>query len=311
MVIKYAVFEPRSAVEARIDSNRFLLHYHNFSERALANLHRPRPLPRRRSIGNSSPATGWKRSAIIAGGKVVLLKHALNYNVQNLKMDIFESLPLIFCSQSLTSLKLCHGVNPSLAILPKSLHLPVLKSLHLECVKFTASDDHSTEPFSNCHVLNTLVLEDCSLYNDAQVLCISNSTLSSLTISGRGRQLYQIVGVISHQLFSELNLSLLEEVNIDVRLGPSKHGKSLMIMEWLQVVANVKILQFCLGALRKMLYELSDLISTGPQPPSFVRLESLKINKRYFSNTSEEKLNTLVKSFLQNSPMDRIDIISV
>ncbi|KHN03675.1 hypothetical protein D0Y65_024055 [Glycine soja] len=71
MVIKYAVFEPRSAVEARIDSNRFLLHYHNFSERALANLHRPRPLPRRRSIGNSSPATGWKRSAIIAGGKVV------------------------------------------------------------------------------------------------------------------------------------------------------------------------------------------------------------------------------------------------
>ncbi|KAG5012861.1 hypothetical protein JHK82_025002 [Glycine max] len=269
MVIKYAVFEPRSAVEARIDSNRFLLHYHNFSERALANLHRPRPLPRRRSIGNSSPATGWKRSAIIAGGK-------------NLKMDIFESLPLIFCSQSLTSLKLCHGVNPSLAILPKSLHLPVLKSLHLECVKFTASDDHSTEPFSNCHVLNTLVLEDCSLYNDAQVLCISNSTLSSLTISGRGRQLYQIV-------FSTPNL----KVNIDVRLGPSKHGKSLMIMEWLQVVANVKILQFCLGALRKMLYELSDLISTGPQPPSFVRLESLKINKRYFSNTSEEKLNTL------------------
>ena len=125
----------------------------------------------------------------------------LNYNVQNLKMDIVESLPLIFCSQSLTSLKLCHGVNPSLAILPKSLHLPVLKSLHLECVKFTASDDHSTEPFSNCHVLNTLVLEDCSLYNDAQVLCISNSTLSSLTISGRGRQLYQIV-------FSTPNLSL-------------------------------------------------------------------------------------------------------
>jgi len=65
---------------------------------------------------------------------------------------------------------------------------------------------------------------------------------------------FTIRGVISHQLFSELNLSLLEEVNIDVRLGPSKHGKSLMIMEWLQVVANVKILQFCLGALRKMLY---------------------------------------------------------
>lgn len=182
-------------------------------------------------------------------------------------MDIFESLPLIFCSQSLTSLKLCHGVNPSLAILPKSLHLPALKSLHLECVKFTASDDHSTEPFSNCHVLNTLVLEDCSLYNDAQVLCISNSTFQvwkyleeedNFTRLCFPLQIlvyfFTIRGVISHQLFSELNLSLLEEVNIDVRLGPSKHGKSLMIMECLQVVANVKILQFCLGALRKMLY---------------------------------------------------------
>ncbi|KAK7380405.1 hypothetical protein VNO78_32915 [Psophocarpus tetragonolobus] len=178
-----------------------------------------------------------------------------------------EALPLIFCSQSLTSLKLCsNGRNYPPIMLSKSLHLPALKSLHLDGFNFIASDNDSTEPFSNCHVLNTLFLRFCSFLDGDQVLCISNSTLSSLTIlEGEIHQIvlstpnlssFTIRGSGSLQLFSTCNLSFLGEVSINICWDARLAGKSSIIcsniIRWLQVLANVKILTFssCVGFLK-------------------------------------------------------------
>ncbi|KAG4991453.1 hypothetical protein JHK87_024910 [Glycine soja] len=229
-------------------------------------------------------------------------KYALLHDVRQLTMELYsgfrpdlESLPLIFCCHSLTSLKLCiNGMNYPLIILPKSLHLPALKSLHLQGFNFTATGNDSAEPFSNCYVLNTLVLRFCSLHNDARVLCISNSTLSILTILEG--QTYQIVlstpnlssftirGSSSLQLFSTCNLSFLGEVNIDVSWDGHWAEKSSIIS------SNI---------------DFSNPISMRPEPPSFVRLESLKVIKLLSANVSDEKVNTVVEYLLRDSPMAR------
>nr|KYP61915.1 Putative F-box/LRR-repeat protein At3g49150 family [Cajanus cajan] len=120
-----------------------------------------------------------------------LVKYALLHNIQHLKIRILscfgstsDYIPLLFSSHSLTSLSISINrfMQPLRVVLPNTLHLPSIKSLHLHRVTFTASDNHSAEPFSMCHVLHNLKLQYCALHDDAQVLCISNSTLFSLTI---------------------------------------------------------------------------------------------------------------------------------
>jgi len=124
-----------------------------------------------------------------------LIQYTLSNNLQHLKIKINpnsgpkpELLPIILTSHSLTSLLLAYARDrkywdPKSPILPKSFHMPALRTLHLEYVYFVATHNNCADPFSNCHVLSTLVLDHCFLVEDAQVLCISNQTLSNLTIS--------------------------------------------------------------------------------------------------------------------------------
>jgi len=65
---------------------------------------------------------------------------------------------------------------------PKSLNLPALKTLHLENLCFTTSDNGCVEPFSTCNKLSTLVIRGWFLQDDQQTLSISNYNVSSLTI---------------------------------------------------------------------------------------------------------------------------------
>lgn len=92
-------------------------------------------------------------TASLIDGKALgrVMQYALLHSVRRLKTIIcisssyrpnIVSLPLIFCCQSLTSLKLSNGWwNPCVILLPKSLHLPSLKSLHLGRVTFTTSEN--------------------------------------------------------------------------------------------------------------------------------------------------------------------------
>ncbi|KAG5079279.1 hypothetical protein JHK86_003344 [Glycine max] len=257
-----------------------------------------------------------------------VIKYVMFHNVQKLTMYIglssrpnLDSLPLVFCSKSLTSLKLCLMHDPSSRIvLPKSLHLPALTSLHLQCVNFTAIDNDCAEPFSNCHLLNTLFLWNCEMHDNAKVLRISNSTLSHLKItsyisflttqafqialSTPNLSSFTIIGFAPHQLSSSCNLAFLGSVYIGVWFVSSS-----TFIRCLQVLANVKILKLSWETLQMILYDLSNSNSTMPQPPCFVRLESLHVEKESCQR-SDGEINNVVEYLLQNSPKARVDIIS-
>lgn len=204
-----------------------------------------------------------------------IIKYAVVHNVEHLKVDIVtrtgiisnsELLHQIFCCQSLKSLELNVRVeNYTILVIPlMSFNMPALKSLHISYVKFTACGNDYANPFPKCHMLNTLVLRHCSLHDHNQVLRVSNSTLSSLTIfEGEAHRIelatpnvsfVTFKGSVSHQLFSTCNLSSLGEVNIFI-YGDEKswNGKSSVIIGWLQVFVSVKVLTLSLRAFRTIL----------------------------------------------------------
>ncbi|KEH38714.1 hypothetical protein MTR_2g079010 [Medicago truncatula] len=167
-------------------------------------------------------------------------------------------LPLIFGSHSLTFLELSYGRN---AKCPKSLHLPALRTLHLQFFNFFATHNHCADPFPNCHVLNTLVLSGCSLIEDAQVLYMSNQTLSNLTICYISTDQYSLstpnlssftirdCPIFQKSLSSTCNLSFLQQVNM---YGFSNDGEASIFLRWLQVLSNVKILEFGYSIIEKI-----------------------------------------------------------
>ena len=128
-----------------------------------------------------------------------LLSYAISHDVQRLgisvECDIAQLPSCLFSCQTLTSLKLyvySRHLPEGRTSLPKSLNLPALTSLHLECFAFCASDNDRAEPFSGCNRLNNLVIRSCTL-RDAKVLCISSATLSSLAFDPGCSDSYDIV----------------------------------------------------------------------------------------------------------------------
>lgn len=227
------------------------------------------------------------------------------------------SIPFIFFCPSLTFLKL--SITGHILELPESLQLPALKSLYLEKVSFTASDDVCAEPFSACILLNTLILKDCSLYRDARALCISNCNLSSLSLDSNFQKHYTIMlstpNLCSltvrdhfsyHLVGSTCNLSFLEEVNIDLSFNIDYS------VRWWQVLANVKTMTLSWRTLKKILDGFAPMRFQFPrnQPPCFVRLESLKMEMNPDHKLSDEEIAKIVEYFLQNSPLTRVAVIS-
>ncbi|RHN59225.1 putative leucine-rich repeat domain, L domain-containing protein [Medicago truncatula] len=230
-----------------------------------------------------------------------------------------ELLPLIFGSHSLTFLDLCYSRNNTDTKCPKSLHLPALRTLHLKYFKFVATHNHCADPFQNCHVLNILVLDSCSLIEDAQVLCISNQTLSNLTISSVLAEQYSLstprlssftIGhcpIFQKLLSSTCNLSFLQQVNM---YDFSNNAEALIFLNWLQVLANVKILKFgysVIDTIQKVF--LLNPTSKNLQPPRFVRLELFIVHKAPYA-CEEQEIMEVVEHLLQNTTlMPRVDII--
>ncbi|KAL5138479.1 F-box/LRR-repeat protein [Glycine soja] len=259
-----------------------------------------------------------------------IMKYAVLHNVQRLTMNIpfiYGKIstyldPIIFSCQSLTYLEL-HNIScwPPLE-LPKSLQLPALKTLRLTRVLFTATNNVCAEPFTTCNLLNTLVLNDFFLHNDAKILFISNSNLSSLKLENlKIRDTFQHKVVLStpnlssltvcifgasslsiQPLSSTCNLSCLEEGTIDIATDISHP----VLIGWLQVFTNVKILTLSYETLKLILKDLSNLATMGSQPPCFVKLESLKVVTYLFRVISDEEVNKAVEYLLQNSPLIRV-----
>ena len=204
---------------------------------------------------------------------------ALSHNMQQLtvyarvrKISDLELPPSIFYRRSLTYLKLgfwqIYGSNSGKTMFPKSMNLPSLKTLHLRCLTFTTSDDGRAEPFSACNMLDTLVIICCYLQDNAQVLCISNSNVSSLTVGSNyvydEAHSYKVVlctpkltsltasGRPTFNAPSTHNLPFLEEVNIDYTYYYRPHEDSVLI-SWLQLLANVQIMTLRFKTLVQML----------------------------------------------------------
>jgi hypothetical protein len=125
-----------------------------------------------------------------------IAEYAISHNVQSLRTtitcDLQQFPPCLFSSQTLTFVNL--RVHPAIAaskkiLFPNSLNLPALTTLTLRsfyfCPGYDGGYDGCAEPFSVLNKLNTLVIEDCLLL-DAQILCISSTTLVNLTVSERG-----------------------------------------------------------------------------------------------------------------------------
>ncbi|XP_024628768.1 F-box/FBD/LRR-repeat protein At1g16930 [Medicago truncatula] len=232
-----------------------------------------------------------------------VMKYAVSHNVQQLTVNAevkylrdLELSPYIFSCQSLTFLKLgfWQRYDSNGTMFPKSLNLPSLKILHLLDFTFTTSDNGCAEPFSKCKMLNTLVIISCHLQDDAQALCISNSEVSSLTIGSNNLYVkedrnYKVVfstpkltsltinGPPSFEAPSASNLPFLEEVYIDYITYYYKPYEGRVMISWLQLLANVKIMKLSSDALDLILLALKMTGSVAIQPPSFVKLKSLKV----------------------------------
>ncbi|XP_012567365.1 putative F-box protein At1g58310 [Cicer arietinum] len=257
-----------------------------------------------------------------------VMTYAVSHNVENLTIEVnlnfergFKLHPCVFFCRTLTYLKLSIWAIPWMTELPTSLQLPALKSLHLEHVTFAANDNGFAAPFSNCHMLNTLVLDRCNLHRDAKFLTISNSMISCLTIGSTIQEVaYKIVlstpnlnsltvtrDLIHH--VSACDLCFLERVYIDVDayFHTNFERTYSALISWLQALANyVQIMTLSSSTLKILNVLSTSMIS---QLPCFVRLESLKLKMKSSSNISDEKVSRIVEFLLQKSPLAKVEMI--
>ncbi|WVZ19248.1 hypothetical protein V8G54_006570 [Vigna mungo] len=225
------------------------------------------------------------------------IKYASLHHVKELTliMDIKSKqiptsfLPLVFNCKSLTSLNLYANSSSSPLILPPSLPLPFLKTMHLSNVTFTPRDDNNVEPFSGCTSLTTLVLEHSMRSHSSETtLCISNPTISIFRMENivywhtfqpkvvlslpklTSITLENIHFSACYKLTCTCDLPLLKEVKIDNRV----HVDSSIIVHWLQMFSNVRTLIISSRTLKDLYLHPLEI-----QPPSFARLELFKIEK--------------------------------
>lgn len=233
--------------------------------------------------------------------------------------------PCIFSCHSLTHLYLSFWNVPWSIQLPSSMQLPALKRLHLGYVTFAENDEGIVDPFRNCHMLSTLILDCCTVRCDAK-LCISNSKISNLRIDMFQTLRKDMVQALSYKIVlstpnlksltllcdllpkvSTCDLSFLEEVDIDVRFIKSSAERiySALII-WLQVLADyVKILTLSSATLKVLLLQTSDSIIS--QLPCFLKLKSLKL-EAIPSDISDGAVKRLVNCFKTKSPFAQVFI---
>ncbi|XP_027354129.1 putative F-box/FBD/LRR-repeat protein At1g78760 isoform X2 [Abrus precatorius] len=272
-----------------------------------------------------------------------IVKYAVSHNVRQLGISVMcdiNHIPLsIFSCQTLTSLKLSvcpKGYIYGSTLFPKSLNLGALISLHLQHFTFCNSDNDRAEPFSACNRLSDLIIDHCTV-RDSLILCISSSTLRSLTMrSDHSKDFYKIelstpnlrsftfTGTPYQQLIGN-NLSSLEQVNIDAEIWSTSLESPLILFSWLLELANIKSLTVSASTLQ-VLFLIPDLLKI--KLPCLGNLKSLKVKLKplspIFSMTVKAAKSWkaalkpspppipdgIVDFLLQNSPSAKVDMIN-
>lgn len=123
-----------------------------------------------------------------------LINHVVSCGIQQLNMVVPYNVGLprcVFSCHSLTSLYISVSTYDikRRTRLPRHLDLPALRSLHLADIAISTNRNGRSEPFSTCHKLKNLYMDNCDLIYPSSlstkvegVLNITNATLVSLAI---------------------------------------------------------------------------------------------------------------------------------
>jgi hypothetical protein len=191
-----------------------------------------------------------------------IVEYAVSHRVQllgiTISRDDIQRFPsCLFSSQTLTSLHLTVGLFRKI-LFPNSLNCPTLTTLTLRSFYFgAAGDDGCAEPFSSFNRLHTLVIHNFKLLPDAQILCISSTTLVNLTISGHGFHTnhsyvcklssptlcnFSFTGILYQKPFCT-HLCSVKHIYIDGdNICHSIQHYSAILLSWLLELSNVKSL---------------------------------------------------------------------
>ncbi|XP_057425718.1 F-box protein At4g22280-like [Lotus japonicus] len=231
-----------------------------------------------------------------------LIKRIVNYavsrNVQRLGIDVeFDMqhlLPCIFTCHTLTSLKLIvypKGYSRGSTLLPESLNLPALTTLHLGKFTFCSSGNNRADPFSAFKRLKSLIIDRCDL-KDAETLYISSLTLVSLALLDPPSQTFYKVELSTpclHRLactgspslyLDDSGLSSVQEVDIDIDMYSYSPVPPLILLCWLQGFVNVRSLTVSTNTLQ-VLSLVPGLLKY--KLPSLTNMKRLKIKREPLS----------------------------
>ncbi|MCH79504.1 F-box family protein [Trifolium medium] len=234
-----------------------------------------------------------------------ILKYVYSHNIhlKELGISVNGEIDLIMsCVSScraLTSLKLSlcrrrstYG-NFREALFPKSLNLPALTSLELTDFAFCGGENGCAEPFSPFNRLNSLVLRGWKL-RDAQILSISNETLVDLAMHNYSRDItkieisakslctFTITGYVIHKICGS-SLSSIKQVNINAQDIDLPKDYGLVLLSWLQDLANVESLTVTSTTLQ-ILSLVPGLLEV--QLPSLCNLKSLEVELKPMSDST-------------------------
>ncbi|XP_045826030.1 putative F-box/FBD/LRR-repeat protein At1g78760 isoform X2 [Trifolium pratense] len=200
---------------------------------------------------------------------------------------------------ALTSLKLSISSMRNIrrnfgdALFPKSLNLPALTSLDLTNFVFCGGESGHAEPFSAFTKLISLVLHWWKL-RDAQILSISNETLVNLAmhnyshdiakieISAKCLRTFTITGYVIYKICGS-SLSSVKQVNIDAQDFDIPNDYGLVLLSWLQDLANVESLTVTSTTLQ-ILSLVPGLLEV--QLPSLCNLKSLEVELKPMSDST-------------------------
>ncbi|AES97837.1 F-box protein [Medicago truncatula] len=245
-----------------------------------------------------------------------ILKYAFSHNVQQLQVDVKcvnpQFSPSFFSCHTLTTLKLKIDYYSHQNLFPTSLNLPQITNLSLHRFIFCVGDDGRVNPFSTLNKLNTLVITGC-IVRDYLNLCIVNATLANLRIqSGFSMSemkfqlstpnlctfVYRGYDPLQKLCESNINLSSIEHVNLNVEMWVTYIESPLFLLNWLVELGNMKSLSVTSRTL-KVLSLVPNLLKV--EFPTLYNLKSLKVE---MGGSSIPK--GLVEFLLQNAPSAKL-----
>ncbi|XP_058767186.1 F-box/FBD/LRR-repeat protein At1g16930-like [Vicia villosa] len=252
-----------------------------------------------------------------------ILNYAVSHKVQQLDVKVtcdIQYFPTCLLScRTLTSLDLSfsHPIVYNTTILfPISLNLPLLTRLDLSHFSFRAGNDGCVDPFLAFTNLKSLKIVNCKVAG-AQNLCISSIKLLNLDIYMRhyvretyfGIKLYapslcnfNFSGIPVQKLcWDKSNLSSIKQVSIDIIQFCISKGASLVLIKWLNELANMESLTISSTALKV----LSLVPNLSVELRSLCNLKSLRIEKKEISWIPDK----IVEVLIQNSPSPQLNIV--